>query len=131
MVRPTSETMVNHMLARWVRTWRDLPLKLNQWCNVHRWETNTRPFLRTTEFLWQEGHTAHATVGGAGGVGGGCVGGGWAAWREAVAFLGALRTRQVWLLSGLGMELDGGSEWAAWEWWCKRNYSLVRETRFC
>ena len=52
VVRPTSETMVNHMFAQWVQSHRDLPLLLNQWSNVHRWELRTRPFLRTTEFLW-------------------------------------------------------------------------------
>lgn len=62
MVRPTSETMVNHMLAQWIQSYRDLPMLLNQWANVHRWELRTRPFIRTLEFLWQEGHTAHATV---------------------------------------------------------------------
>ena len=62
MVRPTSETMVNHMFAQWIQSHRDLPLKLNQWANVHRWEMRTKPFIRTLEFLWQEGHTAHATV---------------------------------------------------------------------
>lgn len=51
VVRPTSETIVNHMFAQWVQSWRDLPLLLNQWCNAHRWELRTRPFLRTTEFL--------------------------------------------------------------------------------
>ena len=61
MVRPTSETMVNHMFAQWVQSYRDLPLKLNQWTNVHRWEMRTRPFVRTLEFHWQEGHTAHST----------------------------------------------------------------------
>lgn len=63
VVRPTSETMVNHMFAQWIQGHRDLPLKLNQWANVHRWEMRTKPFIRTLEFLWQEGHTAHATVG--------------------------------------------------------------------
>lgn len=53
MVRPTSETMVNHMLAQWIQSYRDLPMNLNQWCNVHRWEMRTRPFIRTLEFLWQ------------------------------------------------------------------------------
>ena len=62
VVRPTSETIVNHMFAQWVQSYRDLPLLLNQWANVHRWELRTRPFVRTLEFLWQEGHTAHATV---------------------------------------------------------------------
>ena len=62
VVRPTSETIVNHMFAQWVQSYRDLPLLLNQWCNVHRWEMRTRPFVRTLEFLWQEGHTAHATA---------------------------------------------------------------------
>jgi prolyl-tRNA synthetase len=61
-VRPTSETIVNHMMAQWVQSYRDLPMRLNQWCNVHRWEMRTRPFIRTLEFLWQEGHTAHATA---------------------------------------------------------------------
>jgi len=61
VVRPTSETIINHMFAKWVQSWRDLPLLINQWANVVRWEMRTRMFLRTTEFLWQEGHTAHAT----------------------------------------------------------------------
>eukprot|EP00878_Enallax_costatus_P007145 GHUV01007488.1.p1 GENE.GHUV01007488.1~~GHUV01007488.1.p1 ORF type:complete len:525 (+),score=170.90 GHUV01007488.1:230-1576(+) len=61
VVRPTSETIINHMFAQWVQSYRDLPLLLNQWANVHRWEMRTRPFVRTLEFLWQEGHTAHAT----------------------------------------------------------------------
>jgi prolyl-tRNA synthetase len=63
VVRPTSETIVNHMFAQWVQSYRDLPLLINQWANVHRWEMRTRPFIRTLEFLWQEGHTAHATAG--------------------------------------------------------------------
>ncbi|KAL3138343.1 Proline--tRNA ligase, chloroplastic/mitochondrial [Trebouxia sp. C0010 RCD-2024] len=62
VVRPTSETMVNHMFAQWIQGHRDLPLKVNQWANVHRWEMRTKPFIRTLEFLWQEGHTAHATA---------------------------------------------------------------------
>ncbi len=61
-MRPTSETIVNHMLSQWIQSYRDLPMLLNQWANVHRWELRTRPFIRTLEFLWQEGHTAHATV---------------------------------------------------------------------
>ncbi len=61
IVRPTSETIINAMYAKWIRSWRDLPVLINQWCNVVRWEMRTRLFLRTTEFLWQEGHTAHAT----------------------------------------------------------------------
>jgi prolyl-tRNA synthetase len=61
VVRPTSETIINHMFAQWIHSHRDLPLMINQWCNVVRWELRTRPFLRTAEFLWQEGHTAHAT----------------------------------------------------------------------
>ena len=61
VVRPTSETMIYAMYAKWVQSYRDLPLLINQWCNVVRWEMRTRLFLRTTEFLWQEGHTAHAT----------------------------------------------------------------------
>lgn len=61
VVRPTSETMIHYMFARWIKSWRDLPLKINQWCSVVRWEMRSRPFLRTTEFFWQEGHTAHET----------------------------------------------------------------------
>jgi prolyl-tRNA synthetase len=61
VVRPTSETIIHHMFAKWLHSWRDLPLKINQWANVVRWEMRPRPFLRTTEFFWQEGHTAHAT----------------------------------------------------------------------
>ena len=60
-VRPTSETIICSMYSKWIQSYRDLPLLLNQWCNVVRWEKNTRPFLRTSEFLWQEGHTAHET----------------------------------------------------------------------
>lgn len=60
-IRPTSEAIICSMYSKWVRSWRDLPLLINQWCNVVRWEKETRPFLRTTEFLWQEGHTVHAT----------------------------------------------------------------------
>lgn len=61
IVRPTSETIIGSTYARWVQSWRDLPIKINQWANVVRWEMRTRLFLRTAEFLWQEGHTAHAT----------------------------------------------------------------------
>jgi prolyl-tRNA synthetase len=61
VVRPTSETIIYSMFSKWIQSWRDLPLLMNQWCNVVRWELRTRLFLRTTEFLWQEGHTAHAT----------------------------------------------------------------------
>jgi prolyl-tRNA synthetase len=61
IVRPTSETIIGPAMSRWVQSWRDLPLLLNQWANVVRWEMRTRMFLRSTEFLWQEGHTAHAT----------------------------------------------------------------------
>ncbi len=60
-VRPTSESIICAMYSKWIRSWRDLPVLINQWVNVVRWEKVTRPFLRTTEFLWQEGHTAHAT----------------------------------------------------------------------
>jgi len=60
-IRPTSEAMICSMYAKWVRSWRDLPVLINQWANIVRWEKVTRPFLRTTEFLWQEGHTLHAT----------------------------------------------------------------------
>ncbi len=59
VVRPTSETVVCSMYSKWIQSWRDLPVLINQWCNVVRWEKTTRPFLRTSEFLWQEGHTAH------------------------------------------------------------------------
>ena len=61
-VRPTSETIICSMYSKWIQSYRDLPLLYNQWANVVRWEKNTRPFLRTSEFLWQEGHTAHATA---------------------------------------------------------------------
>ena len=60
-IRPTSETIIGHFFAKWIGSYRDLPLLINQWANVMRWELHTRMFLRTTEFLWQEGHTAHAT----------------------------------------------------------------------
>ena len=60
-VRPTSEAIVCSMYSKWIKSYRDLPILYNQWCNVVRWEKSTRPFLRTSEFLWQEGHTAHAT----------------------------------------------------------------------
>jgi prolyl-tRNA synthetase len=61
IVRPTSEAIIGTMYAKWIKSWRDLPVLVNQWANVVRWEKVTRPFLRTTEFLWQEGHTAHET----------------------------------------------------------------------
>lgn len=61
VVRPTSETVIGHMYSKWVQSWRDLPILINQWANVMRWEKRPRLFLRTSEFLWQEGHTAHAT----------------------------------------------------------------------
>jgi prolyl-tRNA synthetase len=61
IVRPTSETMIGEVFSKWIQSYRDLPLKINQWANVVRWEMRTRLFLRTTEFLWQEGHTVHAT----------------------------------------------------------------------
>src|SRR6266540_4560482 len=61
VVRPTSETVIGEFMAKWVQSYRDLPLLLNQWANVVRWELRPRLFLRTSEFLWQEGHTAHAT----------------------------------------------------------------------
>ncbi len=60
-IRPTSETIFSNLYAKWLKSWRDLPLKYNQWCNVLRWEKETRPFLRSREFLWQEGHTLHET----------------------------------------------------------------------
>ena len=61
IIRPTSETIINHMFSKWIKSHRDLPLLINQWANVVRWEMRTRLFLRTSEFLWQEGHTAHKT----------------------------------------------------------------------
>ena len=61
-IRPTSETMIGTMYGKWVESWRDLPLRMNQWANVMRWEKTTRPFLRTSEFLWQEGHAVFATA---------------------------------------------------------------------
>jgi prolyl-tRNA synthetase len=61
VIRPTSETVIGEFMAKWIQSYRDLPLLLNQWCNVLRWEMRTRLFLRSAEFLWQEGHTAHAT----------------------------------------------------------------------
>ena len=60
-IRPTSEVIIGTMYAKWIQSWRDLPVLVNQWANIVRWEKVTRPFLRTTEFLWQEGHTAHET----------------------------------------------------------------------
>ncbi|HEY8751228.1 MAG TPA: proline--tRNA ligase [Tepidisphaeraceae bacterium] len=62
IIRPTSETIIGHMYSEWVQSYRDLPILINQWCNVMRWEMRTRLFLRTAEFLWQEGHTAHETA---------------------------------------------------------------------
>ncbi|HBL54742.1 MAG TPA: proline--tRNA ligase [Candidatus Lambdaproteobacteria bacterium] len=62
IIRPTSETVVGHMYSQWIHSYRDLPVLINQWCNVLRWEMRTRLFLRTSEFLWQEGHTAHETA---------------------------------------------------------------------
>lgn len=61
VIRPTSETVIGHMYSKWVQSWRDLPILINQWCSVMRWEKRPRLFLRTSEFLWQEGHTAHET----------------------------------------------------------------------
>jgi prolyl-tRNA synthetase len=61
-IRPTSETIIYSMFSKWIRSWRDLPLKINQWCNIVRWESSTKFFVRTTEFLWQEGHTAHQNM---------------------------------------------------------------------
>ena len=62
VVRPTSETIIGAKFAKWIQSYRDLPILINQWANVVRWEMRTRLFLRTTEFFWQEGHTAHATA---------------------------------------------------------------------
>ena len=61
-IRPTSETIISTMYSKWIKSWRDLPIVYNQWCNVLRWEKETRPFLRSREFLWQEGHTIHETA---------------------------------------------------------------------
>ncbi|HYL77415.1 MAG TPA: proline--tRNA ligase [Bryobacteraceae bacterium] len=61
VIRPTSETIIGYFFSKWIHSWRDLPMLVNQWANIIRWELRTRMFLRTTEFLWQEGHTAHAT----------------------------------------------------------------------
>src|SRR3954467_2775553 len=61
VIRPTSETIIGHFFGKWIQSWRDLPMLVNQWANVIRWELRTRMFLRTTEFLWQEGHTAHSS----------------------------------------------------------------------
>src|ERR1700678_240635 len=61
VIRPTSETIIGHFFAKWIQSYRDLPILMNQWANVVRWEMRTRMFLRTTEFLWQEGHTAHSS----------------------------------------------------------------------
>jgi len=61
VIRPTSETIIGHFFSKWIQSWRDLPILMNQWANIVRWELRTRMFLRTTEFLWQEGHTAHTT----------------------------------------------------------------------
>src|SRR3990167_5861270 len=60
IIRPTSETIIGDAFSRWIQSYRDLPMLMNQWANIVRWEMRTRLFLRTTEFLWQEGHTAHA-----------------------------------------------------------------------
>ena len=60
-IRPTSETTFSTLYSKWLKSWRDLPMEYNQWCSVLRWEKETRPFLRSREFLWQEGHTIHAT----------------------------------------------------------------------
>jgi len=62
IIRPTSETIICDMYSKWIKSYRDLPMKMNQWCNVLRWEKTTRPFLRTSEFLWQEGHTVQASA---------------------------------------------------------------------
>ena len=62
IVRPTSETIIGEMFSKWITSYRDLPMLVNQWCNVVRWEMRTRLFLRTAEFLWQEGHTAHEAI---------------------------------------------------------------------
>ena len=62
VVRPTSETLIGHMYAKWIQSYQDLPLLINLWNSVVRWEKRTKLFLRTTEFFWQEGHTAHATA---------------------------------------------------------------------
>src|SRR5258706_14134533 len=96
VVRPTSETIIYAMLAKWIQSYRDLPILMNQWCNIVRWELRTRLFLRTTEFLWQEGHTAHATEA--------------EAEAEARRMLGVYRTfQEEWMaMPGLtGVKTDG------------------------
>ena len=62
IIRPTSETIIGNAMAKWINSYKDLPILINQWCNIMRWEMRTRLFLRTSEFLWQEGHTAHASA---------------------------------------------------------------------
>src|SRR6266478_2049163 len=102
-IRPTSESMICSMYAKWVQSWRDLPILINQWANVVRWEKVTRPFLRTTEFLWQEGHTAHETEAEmAVPVIEGMK-------SESEKFAGALRTYSIEALMGDGRALQAGT----------------------
>jgi prolyl-tRNA synthetase len=121
-IRPTSEAMICSMYAKWVGSWRDLPILINQWCNIVRWEKVTRPFLRTTEFLWQEGHTLHATAEEAEEETMKMLGVYRSLYEEVLAvpvvpgrksesekFAGALRTYSIEALMGDGKALQGGT----------------------
>jgi prolyl-tRNA synthetase len=121
-IRPTSEAMICSMYAKWVGSWRDLPVLINQWCNIVRWEKVTRPFLRTTEFLWQEGHTLHATEEEAEEETMKMLGVYRSVYEEVLAvpvvpgrksesekFAGALRTYSIEALMGDGKALQGGT----------------------
>jgi prolyl-tRNA synthetase len=121
-IRPTSEAMICSMYAKWVGSWRDLPILINQWCNIVRWEKVTRPFLRTTEFLWQEGHTLHATAEEAEEETMKMLGVYRSVYEEVLAvpvvpgrksesekFAGALRTYSIEALMGDGKALQGGT----------------------
>src|SRR6266513_135833 len=122
VVRPTSEAIIGVMYAKWIQSWRDLPVLINQWANVVRWEKVTRPFLRTTEFLWQEGHTAHETTDDAEvetlkilGIYKETVGTEmagpvvWGRKSESEKFAGALRTYSIEALMGDGRALQAGT----------------------
>jgi prolyl-tRNA synthetase len=121
-IRPTSEAMICSMYAKWVGSWRDLPILINQWCNIVRWEKVTRPFLRTTEFLWQEGHTLHETEQEAEEETMRMLGVYRSVYEEVLAvpvvpgrksesekFAGALRTYSIEALMGDGKALQGGT----------------------
>jgi len=121
-IRPTSEAMICSMYAKWVGSWRDLPILINQWCNIVRWEKVTRPFLRTTEFLWQEGHTLHETEQEAEEETMKMLGVYRSVYEEVLAvpvvpgrksesekFAGALRTYSIEALMGDGKALQGGT----------------------